>query len=231
MRGRDAITALKRKLRVKTDESLQQRIGVKVPTIQLWKTRSKVTPRQFAELVDRASRAGATNFEASALRPLVEFFRVSKTKSKQGAKYELFNAPLFRGKKHPYLDGLRRELKAHHGVYVFFDSRGQVIYAGKARRQNLWNEMTNAFNRKRGDIQKIRRVKHPLRRQRYRTSQEKMRQIKEYAVPLHELATYFSAYQVADPMIPRVEALLVRSVANDLLNKRMETFGWTKKKK
>ena len=121
--------------------------------------------------------------------------------------------------------------KAHHGVYVFFDSRGQVIYAGKARKQNLWKEMTNAFNRKRGDIQYIRRVKHPLRRQNYRTSQEKVRQITEYVVPLYELATYFSAYHVADRMISRVEALLVRSAANDLLNKRMETFGRAKKKK
>jgi hypothetical protein len=171
--GNATISAVKKKFRIKTDEALKAQIGISIPTIQLWKGRTKVTARQFAELIHRARRAGAANVETTALRPLVEFFPVAKTKSKQGKKFELFQAPLRKGKKHPYLDGLRNELKAHHGVYVFFDSRGQVIYAGKARKQNLWNEMTNAFNRKRGDIQYIRRVKHPLRRQRYRTSQEK----------------------------------------------------------
>jgi hypothetical protein len=44
-------------------------------------------------------------------------------------------------------------------------------------------------------------------------------------VPLHELAIYFSAYQVDDEMVDKLEALLVRSFANDLLNVRMEKFG------
>jgi hypothetical protein len=39
------------------------------------------------------------------------------------------------------------------------------------------------------------------------------------------LATYFSAYQIVDGMVNKLEALLVRSFANNLLNKRMETFG------
>ena len=124
---------------------------------------------------------------------------------------------------------LRNELEKHHGVYVFFDSRGQAIYTGKARKQSLWKELTNAFNRKRGQIQKIWRVKHPMRKQQYRNSNEKARQIDEYAVPLHELASYFSAYHVADGMVNKLEALLVRSFANGLLNKRMETFGRAQK--
>ena len=36
------------------------------------------------------------------------------------------------------------------------------------------------------------------------------------------MASYFSAYKVDDGMIGDVEALLVRSFANDLLNIRME---------
>ena len=43
-------------------------------------------------------------------------------------------------------------------------------------------------------------------------------------MPLHDLATYFSAYEVADVMIDDLEALMVRSFANDLLNIRMERF-------
>jgi len=89
--------------------------------------------------------------------------------------------------------------------------------------------MTNAFNRKRGELQTIKRVRHPKTKVTYRTSDEKARQIHDYEVPLHELAAYFSAYEVTDGMIPEVESLLVRSFANDLLNKRMEKFSQQKK--
>jgi hypothetical protein len=122
------------------------------------------------------------------------------------------------------LVGLRDELESSNGVYVFFDSRGQALYVGKARKQSLWSEMTNAFNRTRGDLQTIRRVKHPERRQRYRTSDEKARQPVPVSVPLHELAHYFSAYRVSPTLVGDIEALLVRSFANNLLNKNMEKF-------
>jgi hypothetical protein len=143
----------------------------------------------------------------------------------QSTGFEIFAIEDQKQSKHPYLVGLRRELESHHGVYVFFDSRGQAIYSGKARKQKLWKELNLVFNRKRKALQKIRRVKHPSRKQTYKTTQEKSRQITEYSVPLHELARYFSAYYVADGMVDVVESLLVRSFANDLLNKRMETFG------
>ena len=91
--------------------------------------------------------------------------------------------------------------------------------------------MKFAFNRERGDLQKIKRVRHPSGKTPYRNSEEKSRQIHEFEIPLHDIAAYFSAYQVADGMINEVEAMLVRSFANDLLNKRMERFGQQKKKK
>jgi hypothetical protein len=72
---------------------------------------------------------------------------------------------------------------------------------------------------------KIKRVRHPKRNQAYKTTDEKSRQIVERAVPLHELASYFSAYRVVDGMINEVEAMLVRSFANDLLNTLMERFS------
>jgi hypothetical protein len=161
----------------------------------------------------------------------VEFFRIAKCESRQGANYELFGMNDEDGGTHPYLAGLRKELENHKGVYIFFDSRGQAIYTGKARRQKLWKEMNLAFNRERGEVQKIKRVNHPTRKQTYRTSDEKARQITHYVVPLHELASYFSAYEIADGLINEVEAMLVRSFANDLLNKKMERFGQQKRKK
>jgi hypothetical protein len=85
--------------------------------------------------------------------------------------------------------------------------------------------MNLAFNRNRKDVQEIMRVKHPERNQAFKTSDEKRRQIRPHAVALHQIASYVSAYKVADGMINELEAMLVRSFANDLLNVRMEHFG------
>ena len=224
MKGEVIIAALKKKLRATTYRDLAKRLDVSGQAIHNWRKRRSVTPRQIAGLINAAGRAGAINFQANAIRPLVEFFRIEKCISAHGARYEVFDVRDEGGGVHPYRRGLKDELSRHHGVYIFFDSRGQAIYTGKAKRQTLFQEIKGAFNRERGDVQKIRRVRHPARKQPYRTSDEKARQIAEYVVPLHELAAYFSAYHVADSMIDDLESLLVRSFANDLLNVRMERF-------
>jgi hypothetical protein len=231
VKGSNVISALLKKFKVSTDRELAARVGITVQAIQNWKIRKTVTQRQLAGLVHSARRAGASDLQGNAIRPLVEFFRIAKCESRQGANYELFGMNDEDGGTHPYLAGLRKELENHKGVYIFFDSRGQAIYTGKARRQKLWKEMNLAFNRERGEVQKIKRVNHPTRKQTYRTSDEKARQITHYVVPLHELASYFSAYEIADGLINEVEAMLVRSFANDLLNKKMERFGQQKRKK
>lgn len=225
MKGSDVISELKKKFRVTTDKSLAKVLGLSVPAIQNWKNRPQCTLRQVAGLVHAASKAGGTSFREKAVRPLVEFFELKRSWSKHGASRELFSTRDSTGKVHPYASGLRRELEKCNGVYIFFDSRGQAIYAGKARRQSLWKEMNSALNRDRGAVQKIKRVRHPTRKIEYRTSDEKARQIIEQQVPLWDIAKYFSAYEVAIEMIEDVEALLVRSFANDLLNKRMERFA------
>jgi DNA-binding transcriptional regulator YdaS (Cro superfamily) len=224
MDGSILITTLKRKLRVNTDERLAALLGMSTPSIQQWKSRLKVTPRQLAEMVYRTGHAGAKSVRLNAIRPLVEFFPIDKQKTPQGATYQIFGS-----KGHRYREGLKDELNQYFGVYIFFDSRGQAIYAGKARSQTLWKEVNIAFNRDRGEVQKIKRVRHPTRQQEYRTSDEKGRQIGDHIVPLYEIASYFSAYRVSDGMIDDLEALLVRSFANNLLNSRMEQFVRSRK--
>jgi hypothetical protein len=124
--------------------------------------------------------------------------------------------------KHPYLEGLRKELESKHGIYVFHDSRGRAIYAGKAQKLSLWTEINNAFNRDRREVQSIKRVAHPQNKVQYKGHKEKARQIVRMNVPLHDIAAYFSAYAVPEPLIGKFEALIVRAFANDLLNVRME---------
>lgn len=226
MSGQEIVTQMQHHFRANTLAELSNKVGMTNQAIQNWKSRTNVTSRQIAGLVRNASKAGASALQANAIRPLVEFFRIERCESRNGAKYEIFT-PRQDGYvvDHPYRAGLKDELARHCGVYIFFDSRGQAIYAGKARKQSLWKEVNLAFNRDRGSVQNIKRVRHPEKRVQYRTSDEKARQITEATVPLHELASYFSAYHVADEMIDDLESLLVRSFANDLLNKRMERFS------
>jgi len=223
--GGAVIAQLQKQLGAKSLSALADRLGITTQAVRNWKTQRIVTSRQIARIVKTAREAAEESLRHKVVRPLVEFFRISKDESRQGAKYVLFRAEDDEGHAHPYLAGLREELERLHGVYVFFDSRGQAIYAGKARRQSLWKEMNGAYNRDRGSVQKIKRVRHPSRKQPYRTTDEKARQIRDQEVPLHELAAYFSVYEVTDGLIEEIESLLVRSFANDLLNKRMERFS------
>jgi len=224
MKGVDAIRALKRKLKIEGDSQLASALGVTHPSILNWKRSKKVTPLQLANLVHSAPLAATRHFQAKAIRPVVEFFPIRKCASARKAKFELFTVKDEQGGLHPYWTGLKGELNRTYGVYVFFDSRGHAIYAGKAKSQTLWREMIAAFNRERESVQKIKRVRHPENRVSYRTAEEKSRQIVEHSVLLHEIASYFSAYYVDAAMINDLESLLVRSFANDLLNIRMERF-------
>lgn len=224
MKGSEVISELKKKFRVQTDKELGEVLGLSVATIQKWKTRPKCTLRQVAGLVHAASKRGAVRFRTNAIRPLVEFFGIDNCVSGKGAGYLLFDITDGNSNPHSYRVGLRDELEAKHGVYLFFDSRGQAIYAGKARKQSLWKEMNLALNRDRGQLQSVKRVNHPERKMEYRTSDEKTRQIVDQSVSIWEIAKYFSAYEVANEMIEDVEALIVRSFANNLLNKKMEKF-------
>jgi hypothetical protein len=224
-KGSEVVAKLQKAFKVRTLDQTAKRFGMTLQAVQHWRNRPYFSAKLIAKLVRSASSAGSQQAETNAIRPIVEFFPIQKCESVQGAKYELFQIKDWRNHKHPYLDGLRKELEQCRGIYIFFDSRGQAIYAGKARSLNLWKEVTNAFNRKRGSLQRIKRVRHPKRKQAYRNSQEKARQIHDYEVPLHDLAHYFSAYEVSDGLIGEIESLLVRSFANDLLNKRMEKFG------
>lgn len=87
--------------------------------------------------------------------------------------------------------------------------------------------MKNAFNRKR-EVQEINLVKHPTNNKTFVPAHEQNRQPILTQLKLHDLACYFSAYQVDPGMVNDLEALLVRGFANDILNVRMEKFAHSK---
>lgn len=229
MNGAEFIEGVKRKLAVKgsgnvTDRQIADHLGISVQALKNWRGRKTVTVRQMVGVLFRSQTNAVKQAERQAIRPIVEFFPLAPASSRDGARTEIFRVREVGGKDHPYLLGLKDELMAHPGVYIFYDSRGRALYAGKARQRKLWQEINNAYNRDRS-VQRIRRVEHPERRKKFRRSDVKQRQIKLRTVLLHDLAVYFSAYKVVDGLIDKLEALLIRGFANDLLNVRMENFG------
>lgn len=223
MRGSELLDALKRKFRTETAKELKSKLGVSGMVVRGWRIQKRnITSRQVANIVASARRAAVEESRREMIKPIVEFLPLNVTLSKggQGVKYRLFP---FDEEQSRYLRELRDALRQAHGVYIFYDSRGRALYAGKAKRTSLWNEMNYVLNRRR-EGQSLYRVKHPKRSVRFRPSDEKRRQPRERPVLLHEVATYASAYEVEHSVIDSLEALLVRGFANDLLNTRMETF-------
>jgi hypothetical protein len=207
-----------------SERALASELGVNIDTIRSWKNKTALSGHQIANLVASVKKSAEKGLLQRSIRTIVEFFQIETAKSQGGNHQEIFSTWSEDGNSHQYLRGLREELERCNGIYIFYDSSGRAIYVGKATK-TLWQELKNAFNRKRGDVQSIYRVKHPQKNYNFKSSEEKSRQIRRLSVPIFELAAYFSAYEVPNDLINKLEALMVRAFANDLLNVRMERLA------
>jgi len=225
MKAVDLINALEKKLKTESQVALAGALGVSVQTLHNWKNRDEdLSPWQVASALAKARTSAVKTSQLTTIRPIVEFHSIDPCLSKQEKTWVLFSTG---SDSTLYVQGLKEKLDIHHGIYIFYDSRGRALYVGKARQQSLWKEMNLAFNRERA-VQKIVLVGHPDRNQEFKTGFEKLRQPKDTQLELYDLATYFSAYEVDDGMIEDLEALMMRGFANDLLNAKMEKFASAK---
>ena len=208
MRGSDLITALKKRFSVVTDTDLARAIGGTNALITILKGQRKLSPLRVSNLVRRAQAAIADTW----VTDLVEFHPIHKTKARK--HWEILDQNSDR------YDGVIGRLRDAVGIYFFYDSAGRVIYVGQTRRRKLWDEMKTAFNRT-NVSNVIRRVRHPLRRNR-NGANERRRRITTHSVPIHETAQYFSAYRMHPDYIDSVEALFTRAIPNNLINVRIE---------
>lgn len=221
MNAEDLISELKRKHSITTDRALAAHLGMTQLGLINWKNKkTPLTPRQIANAIDKASQVAVSKSQRGMLRPIAEFYPLDAVESAGGVKYELFPTGKVDNPLHAQLRTLLAKAK---GIYIFYDTRGRAIYAGKAKRQSLWNEMKSVFNRDR-DTQTVYRVNHPRQVKAFLEALESPRQPKRTQLRLNDLAAYVSAYEVDPAMINDLEALLVRGFANDLLNIKMERF-------
>lgn len=222
VRGDELLPAVKKKFKLRTTKDIAMILGMSVPAMDKWKPQKKgITTRQIVSAISTSKNAAKSDAHSELLRPIVEFFPLDGIESQGGMHYELFAIKKNATKQQKELRELLQKTK---GIYIFYDTRGKAVYAGKAKKQTLWVELKSAFNRHR-KTQAVFRVDHPERNQSFQPAYKKERQPIKRPVNLSEIAAYLSVYEVDEPMINSMEALLVRGFANDLLNTRMEKFS------
>lgn len=155
------------------------------------------------------------------IEPIVEYLPLEPAESRRGANWEIFNhAP--NGISRHYLREVRELMQKSRGIYIFYDSRACALYVGKTEKRDLWFEANQAYNRDRKDHQEILLVGHPENNV---TKIIRDRKISRTEVRLHDIASYISVYAIRDEQqIPQMEAILIRAFANNLLNKKIESF-------
>ncbi len=219
MKPENLIDALKKKFKISTDKALINRLGITAATLSSWrKGNSNISASKLANFIHRTVSKCEKKARLYSIRPIVEYYPIEAGESQRRAKWELFDT---KNKKNKRENKIKEYLKKSNGIYIFYDSQCKALYVGKAEKQDLWQEMNNAFNRDR-ETQKLKTVNHPTIGQSFSVAYEQPRQITNTYFLLHDLACYFSAYEVEKDLINNMEAILVRSFANTILNARME---------
>lgn len=225
----ELIRHLAKKLKAATDAELAALLDIKPAALSHWRKETTIlSPLQLANVLAKAHHAARDHVHRNAIKPIVEFFPINAVPAGRLEKRLEVIPTKQSASKH--LKGLHAALlDAKAGLYIFYDTRGRALYAGQTKSQNIWKEMNAAFNRDRS-AQVMTLVRHPENAVEFKPAHEKVRQPTDRTLKLHDLAAYFSAYEVIPEMVDDLEALLVRAFPNDLLNFKMEKFGKTTRK-
>ena len=221
---------------LKTDTELANYLGASPVNVAHWR-KTGMSPTILVNVLEKFERAtvGRANerYKSELIHPIVEFLPIARTPANEKMEKWL----LFRiekdGTRIPFLEGLKKRLEVtDSGAYIFYNSSGIPLYVGQVGRtvktskktNNLWNELTDAFNR-----QGLTRVIYgdPVNYdEEFRTVRERGPKVMPTKKKrrLCEVATSFSAYEVAPGMAGTIEALLIRVTANMLFNDRMESL-------
>ena len=109
---------------------------------------------------------------------------------------------------------LRKILDRKAGVYLFYDSSGEVLYVGKA--SNLYVEIRQRLNRK---------IYFRNGGESLTSTESKINKKSDFY--LGKITCYISAYGVLTPQArSNVEAFLIRSFANNHTNSQIANFNF-----
>jgi hypothetical protein len=226
MKAIELFDKLKNDFDLKTDSDLAKLLGLTSGRLsQLRKSNSKLSTRQVVGMLKRTATFAKKKALRSAIRPIVELYPIRRTSSRQEKKWEIISSD--KG-KHSKESSLRKYLEKARGIYFYYDSGGKILYTGKTEKQTLWKEMNGAFNRER-QTNKVYLVKHPSTGKTFTPAWKKLRQPKNEVVFLHDIAQFFSVYEVAPEIISNLEAMIIRALCNNLSNVKMEKIGFKHK--
>jgi hypothetical protein len=215
MLPREYLDELKKQHDLESDTDLADFLNISSGRIsQLRSKRKNLNAKQACNLLGSAIDSALEN----AIQPIVEMYPIQRTASRHDMKWELLPT-----KNNARNSAIRKYLEDTQGIYILYDSLRCAIYIGRTVDQNIWSEMTSAFNRDRSHHTSF-IVNHPTTGAKFVPSLKKPRQPVESVVYLYDTALYFSAYEVVPSLIPKLEALLVRVFCNSLSNKKMEKF-------
>lgn len=187
------IEYLKDSCNCKSNSELAKILNVKTQDINNWKSAQSSGKKSIEKLV----KAIVSHSLKISYDPIAELLPIELNE----------NGSMSIGKDKAEQSKLKKELEEKKGIYLFYDSLGRALYAGKTSKQTLWKEINSAFIRER-KVQKI-----------YKFSNKQIRKLQYY---LFEVAHYVSAYAVHKDAIKDFEALIIRAFPNDLTNVRME---------
>lgn len=217
MNAVEMISELFKRYNVKNEVELARVSGIPASTIRSWRKRkSSLTPDLVFRAFEKARNHAIFLSLYQAILPIIEYFPLSPYQPRNS------NRHIFDSKKNEFLKGLRKELEETHGIYVFFNSHGKILYCGKAKDTYLWSEINSAFNRRRKSQTRY-GVEYSLKRK-FVPAYKKDIRLTKRNFQLHDLASYLSVYKCPRSIIDKLEAFLIRTTANDNTNDRMETF-------
>ena len=181
----------------------------------------KKVKKQADKEAKEATKKALRDAIRGAIRPIVEYYPIDPEIKGRGEDWVMFK-PEKQGDKQR--KQLKETLRAAKGVYVFYDSQGQALYVGKTK-NDLWTELDQTFNRPTSTRAKpLKLVDHGRANREFIPAHEQNRQPTKECVYFYQMASYFSAYEVAPDLINDVEALLIRSFVNSLFNTNSVKF-------
>jgi hypothetical protein len=198
-----------------TDGELAGLMGLTPGRVSQLRKTTNVDVNYVASLVTKVAIKHAARTLREAIRPIVEFFPIQKSKKRDKGRDIPFDTTSEQGKN------LVNHLREAQGLYSFYNSQAEIIYLGKTEKLNLYGEMINAYNRELPNYL-IYRVRHPWGKYRSSSTNE-LRKIRKENVSLRDTASFFSAYSVKAELIGTLEALLIRMAPNYLINARIES--------
>ena len=199
------VGVLKRIFSAKNNFQLALRLGIAQPTISNWEKGGDISERHLKKIIGIAV--------VNAVTPILEIQQVSPNceKNLQGKPINSWRMDTVEKD-----EKLKKSLDGKAGVYLFYDSFGEVLYVGKAL--NLYKEIRQRLNRR----VRIRVGKDALD---LKSKDNIKKEGKEFQ--LGKITCYISAYQVLMPEArTNVEAFLIRSFANNHTNSQIANFNF-----